>query len=1197
MNTNYETKLESQKLKYLIFLMFFALIVSNSEAQEIGFPIIRNYTPKEYNNSTQIFGAVEDSRGVFYFGVADGILEYDGVSWRTISNKKQAYTYDLAKDNNGKIYIGANDDFGYLDADSIGNTIYKTLTYLIQDSTFKLGAVWSVKPTSKFVYFRTYDAILQYSDSAEKLQIFKADTNLSFSMDFIYKDIYYAKMFQKGLMKIEDNKLTKVPNSDSFKDIYSLAILPFNETTLFAPTKNNGIYLVKPNTNEPAKKMSISDSKFITDNSIYSASVFQKDYFVLGSLIKGALLIDKQGKELQHYQESNLLQNNEILKITTDASQNIWFGLNNGISKTEHSQDLSFWDKDSGLNGIVESIIRYHKTIYIATSNNVYYIDDKNKIHEVQNISTGQNWCFLETKNTNALLVGVSDGIYEIKNDKAVKLFAGTHITELVQSAINPDRIFATSRGRIISLKYENDKWLSEVYFEGVNDQINGIIEEENGEIWLGTSQNGVIKFTPQSKDSTKSSQLKNYQLNAGVSIPFPFKHSFIIGTEKGLFAYNSKTDSFEPYSDLGELFNKSNREVASLIEMPDGKIWICPSENKNEDIGYLQPNNKDSYEWVFAPFRRIPEMALETFYIEPSGIAWIGGSEGLYRYDYTKDSKNYNQEFSCLILKITSGSDSLLYGGNKSNLQDFKKPQKLKYEFNNLTFDFAAPFFDQEDKTLYSYQLIGYDKEWSKWGRETKKEYSKIYEGDYEFRVKARNVYDIESEIDSFKITILPPWNRTIWAYMAYLIIFIAFLLVITRLYSRRLKSANVRLERIVKERTLEITQQKEEILAKRDELQIANAEKDKFFSIIAHDLKSPFNSIIGYSNILIEKIHKKDYGEIHKYAEIIGQSSNRAMDLLMNLMEWSRSQTGRMKFNPEYFGMTSLISETVLLFDDIASQKTITIAKNLHANVTVFADKAMISILLRNLVSNAVKFTHPGGKIIIATKEKHGELTVSVSDNGVGISKVDIENIFRIDGNYTTLGTNNEKGTGLGLVLCKEFIKKHDGKIWIESEEGKGSTIYFTLPNVADMKGKSDIQKIIPEEDIDNQINQEVSGLKILIADDDDSSQQLISIIVQNFSKQLLLAQTGIEAVEACRLNPDIDLILMDIKMLDMNGYEATQQIRQFNKDVVIIAQTAFGFTGEKEKAIEAGCNDYISKPINREELNELIQKYFKK
>ena len=248
-----------------------------------------------------------------------------------------------------------------------------------------------------------------------------------------------------------------------------------------------------------------------------------------------------------------------------------------------------------------------------------------------------------------------------------------------------------------------------------------------------------------------------------------------------------------------------------------------------------------------------------------------------------------------------------------------------------------------------------------------------------------------------------------------------------------------------------IDITDRKlanQQIKQKNDELEELNATKDKFFSIIAHDLKSPFNSIMGFSEILVEQVHKKDYDGIEKYAEIILNSSQRTIDLLMNLMEWSRSQTGRIEFTPEYFEMAYFMEEITGLFDDIASQKSIIINKDIPANVTVFADKPMISTVLRNLISNAIKFTMSGGEITISAQEKPDELIVSVKDSGVGIPENRIEKLFRLSENYSTPGTNNEKGTGLGLILCKEFVEKHGGKIWGESEVRKGSTFSFSLP-----------------------------------------------------------------------------------------------------------------------------------------------------
>jgi signal transduction histidine kinase len=238
------------------------------------------------------------------------------------------------------------------------------------------------------------------------------------------------------------------------------------------------------------------------------------------------------------------------------------------------------------------------------------------------------------------------------------------------------------------------------------------------------------------------------------------------------------------------------------------------------------------------------------------------------------------------------------------------------------------------------------------------------------------------------------------------------------------------------------------QEVKLKNEELSELNAQKDRFFSIIAHDLKSPFNSIMGFSEILVGQINENDYDGIKRYAEIILESSQRAMDLLMNLMDWTRAQTGRMEFNPEYFEIIDLIDENILLFDGIAAQKGITINRILPPKIPVFADKEMLNTVCRNLISNAIKFTKPEGEIFISAIEKQTEIMVSVSDNGVGISKTNIGKLFRIDQNYTTSGTNREQGTGLGLLLCKEFVEKHGGQIRVDSLEGIGSTFSFTLP-----------------------------------------------------------------------------------------------------------------------------------------------------
>lgn len=213
-------------------------------------------------------------------------------------------------------------------------------------------------------------------------------------------------------------------------------------------------------------------------------------------------------------------------------------------------------------------------------------------------------------------------------------------------------------------------------------------------------------------------------------------------------------------------------------------------------------------------------------------------------------------------------------------------------------------------------------------------------------------------------------------------------------------------------------------------------------------------------------------------------------------------------------------------------------------------------------------------------------------MKDNGIGIPKDRQEAIFERFIQADIADKNAYQGAGLGLAISKAYVEMLGGKIWVESKQGSGSTFYFTLPYHIETKEKftdKEISHPVEESSINN--------LKILIAEDEESSEEYITIIAQKLGKEIINVQNGIEAVEASRQNPDIDLILMDLKMPEMNGYEATRQIRKFNKDVIIIAQTAYALSGDKEKAIAAGCDDHITKPINKEELFKKIKKSLRK
>jgi len=231
-------------------------------------------------------------------------------------------------------------------------------------------------------------------------------------------------------------------------------------------------------------------------------------------------------------------------------------------------------------------------------------------------------------------------------------------------------------------------------------------------------------------------------------------------------------------------------------------------------------------------------------------------------------------------------------------------------------------------------------------------------------------------------------------------------------------------------------------------EELTASNKSKDKLFSIIAHDLRAPFNSLIGFSDLLIEKTSLSTDMELHKYASIINESLNKTYNYLNNLLEWSRLQTNRIEFKPSIFYLSDLVEEVLGILTAQAQNKEIRIKLSLQNNVELFADRNMIKIVLTNLVSNAIKYSNVGSEITISNKRTNKENKIFVTDKGVGISKESCQKLFKVEESFSTPGTNNEKGTGLGLALCNDFVKKHTGHIDVESDIGKGSVFIVVLP-----------------------------------------------------------------------------------------------------------------------------------------------------
>ncbi len=246
-----------------------------------------------------------------------------------------------------------------------------------------------------------------------------------------------------------------------------------------------------------------------------------------------------------------------------------------------------------------------------------------------------------------------------------------------------------------------------------------------------------------------------------------------------------------------------------------------------------------------------------------------------------------------------------------------------------------------------------------------------------------------------------------------------------------------------------LELKTARDIINKQNKELKRINATKDKFFSIIAHDLKNPFNALMGFSSLLLKNHLTYDAKMREKFIESINSCAEISYKLLENLLTWSRSQSGSIKYNPIKLDMKTQLYETIYVLAAQASKKNISILNEIKEKELIYADEKMFGTIIRNLISNAIKFTNKNGKIEISAEKQDGNwIKIAVKDNGKGISQDVVKNLFKIDKNISTLGTDNETGTGLGLILCKEFVEKHNGKIWVESELGNGASFFFTIP-----------------------------------------------------------------------------------------------------------------------------------------------------
>lgn len=808
---------------------------------ETGRYPVFNFSPKEYDALEQNWCAIQDSRGIMYFGNNHGVLEYDGVNWTLIPPSTSSPVKSITRDADGRIYFGSIGEFGYLIPDSIGRLDYHLISEQLGEGYEDFNVIWETHVTDDGIIFQAYHYIFIWKDG--ELEVIPSE-------DEIHESFYagghlFLTFNDSRIGYLSENSILMIPENNIPKTSSIYGMVEREPGNILIVTDLNGFYAMKFPQGDPAQavveKIRTHNDRFFSSIDIFNVVRVNPGRISLGTWGNGAVIIDSSFTILAVIDKNAGLQDQIIQGQYVDRSGNLWLALSSGISRVEIQNPLTHFGDGDGLLGTIQSITRFNDRIYATTNVGLFYMDHEYYNPEISRFKYSvfkpvegvdiECWDMITFRNGSdeVLLFATNTSVLELTKDHKKNELLEDYVYSIYQSKLDPRRVYIGLESGLTSIYRTNGRWEQEDKIAEVDEMITNLSEDHVGNLWMGTNEEGILRLHIQRFEGNRIGEYtisryhEDYGLPRGPFIISQFRGPPSIATNKGLFKYNQMDESFRPDSSYGDQFGDGSLYIHRISEYSEPEIWMVTFDENAEEfkyqVGYLKEEAPGEYTWVSEPFNQLSEELIHSIYQESDGIVWLGGSQGLFHYDMNAPEE-YTKDYNAYVRRVELSSGELLFGGSfqdKQNIQSLIQQISFKpvlpYKENSLIFQYSAQPGEDESFTRYSYFLDGNDKSWSGWIPEPKKEYTNLREGKYVFRVRSRNIYGQISNEATYEFSILAPWYRKWWAYFLYVLAAGFIIYTIVKVYTRHLRQ-------IIRDRTAEVVAQKEVIEEKNKDI-----------------------------------------------------------------------------------------------------------------------------------------------------------------------------------------------------------------------------------------------------------------------------------------------------------------------------------------------------------------------------------------